>query len=313
MALTPDVLKANTVLSSLTEEQLAAISTLSVNDEATVINAKIGEHHGLIEKDVKEIAGVDKKQGEKSYEYLKRVLTTFKDSATGSKELQNKISDQEAKIADLESKIASGKGNEAILQKLKDAESKLGALQNQYESEKTNWEKEKSSFSQKITSIQVDTEFSKAVANLKFKAGYPESVQQTLLKAAKDGILSKYKPDWVETDGQKVMVFRDEKGEILRNKSNGLNPFTANELLNDQLKDVLDSGQKKTGAGTSETDSKTQSITVADISAAKTQVEADALIVKHLLQLGETRGSASFAEKQKKIREENSVAKLPLR
>ena len=314
MALTPEVLKANESLATLTDDQVAAIATLSVNDEATVINTKIGEHHGLIEKDVKEISGIDKQEGEKSYDYMKRVLGDYKSKSGGSKELQTKITAQETKIKDLEQKIADGKGNEAIAQKLKDAKGQLTQLQTQYDTDKQTWETEKTGFAEKITGIQVNSEFGKATAGLKFKAGYPEGVQKTLIDSAKAGVLGKYKPDWVEADGTKTMVFRDEKGEIVRNKANGLNPYTAQELISESLKEVLDPGKKTTGTGTGEPGKgDTDKIEVVDIAGAKTQVEADELITKHLLQIGETRGSASFAEKQKKIREENGIAKLPIR
>lgn len=314
MALTPEVIKANEALASLSDDQVAAIATLSVNDEATVINTKIGEHHGLIEKDVKEISGIDKKEGEKSYDYMKRVLGDYKSKAGGSKELQTEIDGYKNTIKDLEQKIADGKGNEAIAQKLKDAESNLAQLQTQYDTDKKAWETEKTGFNEKITGIQVNSEFGKATAGLKFKTGYPEGVQKTLINSAKAGILGQYKPDWVEADGERVMVFRDDKGEIVRNKANGLNPYTAQELISESLKEVLDPGKKTPGGGTGEPgkggDDK---IDVVDIANAKTQVEADELIVKHLLQIGETRGSASFAEKQKKIRQDNDIAKLPIR
>ena len=160
----------------------------------------------------------------------------------------------------------------------------------------------------------ITAQFEKAVSGLKFKAGYPEGVQRTLLKSTKDGILNQYKPDWVEVDGQKVMVFRDAKGEILRNKNNALNPYTAQELISEQLKEVLDLGKKTTGAGTEEPGKGgVDTIEIVDIAGAKTQVQADEIIVKYLMQNGETRGSASFAEKQKKLREENGVNKLPIR
>ena len=313
MALTPDVLKSNEVLSTLSEDQLSAITSLSVNDEKSVISTKIGEHHGLIERDVKEVSGIEKNQGEKSYEYMKRVLSSYKESSGNSSELQTKISDQEAKIQQLEKSISDGSTDTVTIQKLKDAEGKLSQLQNQYDTDKNTWETEKNSFTEKITGIQVNSEFNKATAGLKFKAGYPESVQKTLLNSTKDSILSKYKPDWVEADGSKVMVFRDDKGEIVRNRANGLNPYTASELIMDSLKEVVDSGKNTTGAGTGNTSKSDDSVGSADISGAKTQVEADQLIVKHLLQIGETRGSASFAEKQRKIRDQNNISKLPIR
>jgi uncharacterized coiled-coil protein SlyX len=314
MALTPETIKANESLATLTEAQIAAIATLSVNDEATVINTKIGEHHGLVERDVKEISGIDKQEGEKSYDYMKRVLSDFKKQTGGATELQGKIAAQEVTIRELTQKIADGKGNEVMAQQLKDAESKMAALQTQYQNDKTVWETEKKGYAEKITGIQVNSEFGKATSSLKFKAGYPEAVQKTLLDSAKSGILSKYTPDWVEADGTKTMVFRDAKGEIVRNRANGLNPYTAQELISESLKEVLDYGQKKQGTGTDDPGKQgADNVEIVDIVGAKTQVEADALIVKHLLQKGLTRGSAEFADQQKKIRTENSVEKLPMR
>jgi hypothetical protein len=312
MALTPDIIKANENLASLTAEQLSAIATLSANDEATVISTKTGEHHGRVEQDVKEIAGVDKNAGEKSYDYLKRVLGDFKERSTGTAAVQTKLDAELAKIAGLEQKILDGKGNEAVAQRLKDSESKLAALQGQYETEKTGWATERTGFADQITGIQVNSEIAKATAGLKFKASYPVSVQSTLLKAAKDTVLGSYKPDWVEENGVKVMVFRDDKGEVIRNKANGLNPYTSQELIAEQLKDVLETGKNQPGGGTGKPGGPDQ-VTISDLSGAKSQVDADSIIVKHLLQLGLTRGSAEFGNKQKELRQENNISKLPIR
>lgn len=314
MALTPDVIKANAELATLSDAQLTAIATLSVNDENQVINNKIGELHGHYDQDVKEVSGVDKNQGEKSYDYMKRVLGDFKSKVGGVTEFQTKITGYETEIANLKKQISEGKGDEVIRQQLKDAQTELATLKTQYDTDKTAWGTKEKEFSQQISGIQVDTQFEKATAGLKFKAGYPESVQKTLISSAKSAILGTYKPDWVEADGQKIMVFRDAKGEILRNKSNGLNPYTAQELISDQLKEVLDAGKKTTGTGTEEPGKGgVETIEIVDIAGAKTQVQADEIIVKYLMQQGETRGSASFAEKQKKLREDNGVNKLPIR
>lgn len=314
MALTPEVLKANADLATLSEAQLTAIATLSVNDENHVINTKIGELHGRYDEDVKAVTGIEKNQGEKSYDYVKRVLRDFKAKIGEATELQNKITGYETEIANLKQQISEGKGDEVIRQQLKDAQTELTTLKTQYDTDKQAWANKEKEFSQQITGLQVDTQFEKAVAGLKFKAGYPESVQKTLLSSAKSAILKKYKPDWVEAGGSRVMVFRDEKGEIVRNKANSLNPYTAQELISDQLKEVLDAGQKKAGTGTEEPGKGgVDTIEIVDIAGAKTQVQADEIIVKYLMQNGETRGSASFAEKQKKLREENGVNKLPIR
>lgn len=313
MALTPEVLKANEALSGLSDEQVAAITTLSVNDETTVINTKIGEHHGLLEKDVLEVSGVAKAEGEKSFDYMKRVLGGFKTSATGSETLKTEIETYKTKVSDLEKAIAEGQGDSVTAQKLKDAEANLTALQTQYETDKQSWTKKEEEFNGKITGIQVNSEFAKATGGLKFKAGYPESVQKTLIDSAKSGILAVNKPDWIDSDGTKIMVFRGPDGEILRNKGNALQPYTAAELISEKLKDVIDAGHKKPGTGTKNPEGQPDVIDLVEVSGAKTQVEADSIITKYLLQQGELRGTASFAEKQAEIREKNNVSKLPMR
>ena len=310
MALTAEVIKANADLANLTDAQLAAITTLSANEENQVINTKIGELHGRYDEDVKAVTGIEKNQGEKSYDYVKRVLADLKTKSAGAPDLQS----YENEIATLKSQIANGKGDEAIRQQLKDAQAELATLKTQYEVDKQNWGNKEKEYADKITGIEIDSNFEKATAGLKFRAGYPESVQRTLLSSAKSAILGAYKPDWVEADGQRIMVFRDKNGEILRNKSNSLNPYTADELISEQLKEVLDNGRIITGAGTQgQGNGQSGSAEVFNIAGAKTQVEADEIIVKYLMQIGETRGSGSFAEKQKKLRQENGVDKLPIR
>ena len=310
MALTKEIIKSDKVLDSLTDEQINAITTLSTNDESIVINTKIGEQHGRLEQDILEVSGIEKQEGEKDHKYLKRVLGSLKEKETSYNELQNQFNAQKSKIETLESKIAEGKGNEQLVQKLQDAEGKLTALQTQYDQDKQVWKDKETENNNKL----IDSEFNRQASKLKFKSDYPESVQKILINSAKSNILKNNKPDWIETGSDKDLVFRDEKGEIVRNKSNKFNPYTVEDLLVENLKDVLDFGQKKKGAGTENPgSSKTDEIQITDISIAKSQMEADKLIVKHLMQLGEIRGTSSFADKQKKIREENNVHKLPLR
>lgn len=314
MALTPEVIKANEALASLTDEQLSAITTLSVNDENQVINTKIGELHGRYDSDVKEVTGVEKAQGEKTYDYVKRVLGDFKTKAGSTTELSTKVDAYKNEIATLKTQISEGKGDDAVRKQLRDAQTELETLRGQYTTDKDSWATKETEFTNKLTQIQVDSQFEKATAGLKFKAGYPESVQKTLLDSAKSKLINTYKPDWVEADGSKTMVFRDAKGEILRNKSNSLNPYTAKELISEQLKEVIDLGQNKKGAGTDNPPKGgNDTVEIVDIAGAKTQVEADEIITKYLMQVGETRGSGSFADRQKKLRSENGVDKLPIR
>lgn len=302
MALTLDILKANTVLASLTEEQLNSIVTLSSNDESTVLGTKIGELHGSYDKDVKDVTGIEKKQGEKSYDYVKRVLGDYK----------GKLTTLEATKVDLEKKISDGATDPALKQKLADTEKSLSDMKALYDSDKTKFDTEKQAYEAKIKEVHVEHAFGTALSGVKFKAAIPESVHGTLVNNAKAEILSKYKADFVEANGSKVLVFRDDKGNIVANPQNKLEPFTAKELmLASSLKDVLDFGIEQPGAGTGKSAAGQSSIV--DISSAKSQVEADELISTQLLAQGLTRGSAEFAAKQLEVRKENSVDKLPLR
>ena len=311
MALTQETIKANEVLSSLTDDQISAISTLSANDEDLVMKDRIGKLHGDYDKDINGITGIEKLPGEKTYDYNKRVLNQYKSTIESSNQKLGEINKFKDKVSELEGLIASGKGSEAIAQKLKDTEGKLSQLQSQYDSDKKNWEDEKSKFSREITKIQVDTQFEKATSSLKFKAGYSQKAQNSLIEDAKRTILSTANPDWTEENGKKVMVFRNEKGEILRNKNNMLNPYTIEELISEQLKDELDKGKQTSGAGTIPSNESTSDIV--DLAGANTQVLADKIITKHLMQIGLVRGTKECAEKQSKLRTENGVDKLPMR
>lgn len=313
MALTEEVLKQNADLAVLTPEQIAAITTLSTNDENTVIGKRIGELHGQYDTDVIAVTGLQKNQGEKSYDFVKRVLGEFKTKADSAETIKGQLGTLTTEIEGYKAQIAAGKGNEVIAQQLKDAQKKASDVQLLYDTEKANWETEKSTYSTEINNVKLETEFGKATSALKFKAVYPETVQKTLMDAARNTILSTTKQDWIDgADNKKVLVFRDKEGNILNNPENKLNPFTATELMTKQLKDVLDFGRKQPGTGTGEPTGH-EIVEISDITSAKTQVEADDVIQKYLLTKGMLRGTAEFADEQAKIRKENGVAKLPVR
>jgi hypothetical protein len=315
MALTNEVLKANEALSGLTDDQLAAVVQLSTNDEDTVIGTKVGEIHGQYDKDILEISGVAKNQNEKTYDYNKRILGDLKTSGGAATTLKTTITKHEATIADLTKKMADGKGNEVMKQKLQDTVDELATTKGQYKTDKDAWDVERTSFATKTTAFKVDSAYGQAISGLKFKADYPANVQKTLLDSAKSTILAQYKTDFIDDGaGSKTLVFRDDDGKIMRTKSNGLNPTTFAELIQTNLGEVLDAGKKAAGGGgkaPGEKDDKT--IVDVDISSAKSQVQADELIVKQLMALGYTRGTEAFSEQKSKIWKENNIGKLPMK
>lgn len=310
MALTEALLKANTSLAGLSDEQIASIVELSRNDENTVIGTKVGEIHGQYDNDVLSVTGVQKQQGEKSYAYVKRVLEDYKQKASSTDALNQKISTLQTEIEGYKKTIAEGKGNEAVAQQLRDSQKQLADMKTLYDTDKKSWEDKYSTLNTQYQQSLIDGEFGKALQGMKFKSAYPENVQKILIDSAKRSILSTAKPDWVEENGTRKLVFRDASGNIMTNSENKLNPYTPGELLARELKDVLDTGRKATGTGTEPR--KNNNTTALDLTGATTQVQADEIIEKHLLSLGYTRGSREFADESMKLRKENGVDKLPI-
>lgn len=313
MALTAAILRANADLAALSDEQLSIIEELSKNDENTVIGARIGELHGQYDNDVLSVTGIAKNQGEKTYDYVKRVLGDYKQKAAGAEALNTQITELKTQIEGYKKTIAEGKGNEAVAQQLKDAQKQLADTQALFETKNKEWQEKYDSLNSQYQQSLIDAEFSKALQGMKFKSIYPESVQKTLIESAKRTVLSTAKPDWVEENGARKLVFRDAAGNIMTNQENRLNPFTPGELLQRELKDVLDTGRQQRGTGTQGNQGGSGgSGGSLDLTGITNQVDADNAISKHLMGLGYTRGSKEFSEEALKIRQENGVDKLPI-
>lgn len=314
--LTIEMLRQSSALTGLTDDQLNAIAEMSRNDENTVIGTKIGALHGQYDADILGITGIKKKDGEKSYDYAKRVLSEYKTKAESVKTIQTQLTAAQAQVAELQSKLEKGAGDETLKQQLKDAKAQVTQLQTQLQTKETEFNTKKAEFDKTIKDTHVDYAFQAATAGLKFKSGITEPIQKTLLNAAKAEVLAKGAPDFIE-DGQggKKLVIRGADGNILNNPKNNLNPYTMQELVMEtSLKDVIDTGRQQTGGGTGGFGSGSGGTGgTLDLSGIKSQVEADKAIEAHLLANGLTRDSQEFADQSMQLRTENNVASLPIR
>ena len=314
--LTIELLRQNSALTGLTETQLEAIQEMSRNDENTVLGAKIGALHGQYDTDILEATKIAKNQGEKSYDYLKRVLGEYKSQIAGASTWQKQLQEAQAEVARLTKKIEDGEGDTALRQQLKDAKNQVSQLQAQLQTKETELTTAKETYDKQVKGVHIDYLFGQAVSGLKFKAGIPESVQKVLLESAKAEILAKGTPDFIDNEkGGKTLILRDVNGVILNNPQNNLNPYTIQELvMTTSLKDAIDTGKQQPGGGTKPvTTVTTKTGAFIDFSGARTQVEADKLIEAHLLANGITRDSAEFAEQSLALRNENNISELPLR
>lgn len=310
------MLQQNTQLSGLTVEQFNAIAEMSRNDENTVIGTKIGALHGQYDNDILSITGVAKNSGEKSYDYLKRVLKANKADLDTLTTVKQELTTAKAKVTNLEKKIAEGAQDETLKQQLKDAKQQVTQLQNQLTTKQQEFDTEKQKLQTQLQATHVDYAFAAATNGLKFKSGITEGIQKTLLNAAKAEVLQRGTPEFQQnTDGTQKLVFRGADGNVLNNPKNNLNPYTFEELIMEtSIKDVIDTGRQQSGGGTGPLGKHgSGGASALDLSGMKTQIEADKAIETYLLSNGITRDSVEFAEQSMQLRNENNVASLPIR
>jgi hypothetical protein len=314
MALTAETIKSNEGLAGLTETQIAAIETLSVNDEERVVGQRIGRLHQQYDKDIFEITGIEKASDtEKSYEYNKRVLSGYKDQVEGAPAQAKQVADLKAKVVAFEKQIAEGSTDKALIQKLKDAEGKITQISGELTTSRANLLEKDEAFKGQLMGLKVNGAFDVASKGLKFKEAYAKEDQNTLLEAAKMKILAVNKPDVIEENGKEVLVFRDAQGEILRTKENGLNITTMTELLKASLTTSLTDEVNQSGAGSKKPTDGSVQPSIIELSSAKTQVVADEIIMTHLMSQGVLRGSTAFTEQQQELRSKNKIQDLPVK
>lgn len=295
-----ETLIANEALKGLTDEQITAITTLSENDEATVLGTKFGEVYRQMDTTIEKATGVKRNGDEKTYLYLERA----------AKEYAGKYADYDTlktKVTDLEAKIAKG-GDEALKAELENTKKELASTKTQFASLKTTFDTEKANYAKALTDYKIENEIARAMEGIKLKAGYNEAVLATLKAQAIANIKAK-NPSFEERDGRERLIFHDENGTPLNNAENALNPFTAMELLTKEFEsmDILDKKLAK-GAGGKQT----TIVGNGSHLGATTKVEADEIITKMLFDRGIAKSDPRFQVEHDKLWEDNAIDELPL-
>ena len=315
--LTKELLKANAELNGLSDEQLSVIENLSKNDEDRVIGMRIGEVYRQEDETIKNLTGIDRLGDEKTYVYRERVLKDLTSKVKATDELTKQVADLNKEKARLEKVIADGEGDGETKKALQQAQRDLASITKQFTDLKTEYDGAKSKFDAELLGIRIDNELALATKGFKFKDGLPEAVTRVVL----DQAVAKIKgmnPEFEEDGkGGKRLIFKDEAGARLLNKEHHLDPYTANELIANELKamGVLDEGRRQTGAGTNTPTGdrgKGGGYSV-DVAGSKTQVEAYEAITQTLLAQGMTKGSAAFEKAMTESWEANNVQSLPER
>lgn len=314
MAITKELIQANAAISNLSDEQINAIVTLSQNDENAVIAKKTGEIYGGLDADILAASGIAKNGTEKTFDYAKRVIGQIKSSADGVTGLNAQIESLTKEKARLEKVIADGGADAETRKALKQAQTDLASVTKSYTDLKAEFDVEKGNHAKQIFGMKMDGEFANATAGLKYKADLPQTVVDVIRKQAIDKVKGMF-PGYVDdgNGGQKLIFKASENGEILRNPENGLNPYTAAELVAKELTTmgVLETGRQQQGAGASVQHQPGATGSV-DISGARTQNEAYEIIAKALMTQGKTVGSQAFDDAMQQAWKDNNVKALPI-
>jgi len=283
----------------------------SIKDGATnVFQKKTGDLKGLFDKDVLDMSGIKKNQGEKTFEYIKRA---FQDSRIDTSALEKQITDLKSERDKL---ISDGSGDQQLKTKISELEQKLLDSTNlvtdwksKYEtSEKTLFDKGIELRKSKVRSMMYGDD------SISFNETIPESLRKMTVKTIDEEILSIETDEIDDGKGNKLTVFRRD-GQILRNPEDNLNPYSAKSLRKQKLKEAGLLAEKRTaqGTGTTRTTTTTTIANDLDLSNVKTRVEATKEINNFLMAKGFERNSTEFMTEQTKIYSENKVSELPLR
>lgn len=295
--ITKEVLISN--VEGLTEEQAKPILEM--------IGNRIGEIHGQYDQDISSVTGQQKPQGVKTYTWLKDVLSEYKNKKP-DESLQSELEKIKSERAELQKKLEAGLKDDSALdgykQQINDYKTQVEQLQAKIEEDKTTYQKE-------LDKTKFLNEVNKVRGQLKFKPEIPESIRETVIDSTVQRLMQLQRDQIDDGKGGQMTVFRDETGKVLRNPENKLDPYSISDLLKKELKDVIDTGRKQSGAGTKPSEGGSQN-GVINLDA-KTQVEADKQIREHLLQKGIAVTDPKHAQQAQELRKELKVADLPTR
>ena len=312
--ITKEMLTADTVLGSLTEEQMNAICTLSKNDEDAVIGGRFREVYNQLDETIARETGIARNGDEKTYNYLERAAKALAAKANSVEGLNVRINELTRERDKFKKAVEEGAADEQLKKQLAQAQADLDNVRKQYDTLKTETDTMKVQHAQELMGLQVDNEIRSAMGGIKFKAEFPQAVTDTIVNQAIAKIKG-MKPEFIDDGkGGKVLVFKGDDDAIMRNPDNHLNPFTAGELITKELKamGIVDEGRKAAGGGTEPAGGAGGGGAVVDITMARTQTEAQEIIARTLMQQGLVNGSDEFQAKMDEAWRENNVASLPI-
>jgi len=265
-----------------TEHQEFLNNIRDTEDFKKAIDVRSKEMYGELDSNILEVLGEQKPHGEKTSDFVKRQFQSLKHSAEEIRQ----------KNAELEQAIADKTGDKA----LDLAKSELESMKRKHQTAMDEWKAKFTDLEQSGVQMRILNEFDRAMTGMKFKDAtiIPEDVRNAMINNAKNEIAKSAS----YVDGK--LVFLDSEGNIMRDEN--LNVLTAQTVLAEKLKSIIDPGRKQPGVDLKDEDGKeVKAITMPD--SVKTNVD----LGDHLLALGYKRNSAEYLELYAKYRDKVKV------
>lgn len=287
-----DIIKGVLKVEKVTVRSEAEETAFVTNLETTTISKKTKEHAEALEKDVKELTGIEKKDDqEKYYDYFKRAVTEKLGSV-------KKIEDE------LELLKKSHTPSEADKKRITQLEDELTKLKTETTTKLQAKEKE-------VLDLKVGGEIEVAMA--KVRATYKQDIPADIIKVVEDNLRAELIANAKYQDDGVLTIIGSDKNVILDPAT--YKPQNVENIITERLKSVIDEGKKQTGAGSGEgTQGKNQQAQgasgkaftrlTATPASAKTKVQ----LSTHMLTLGYLQDSKEYQEDYDKF-----AATLPLR
>ena len=294
MALTREIIEKN--LSGLTDEQYNAIVTMSQNDEENYMRTRTREIYNEMDETISTALGIPRNGAEKTYTYLERAAKEFAGKYADYDAIKGQVSELTKANAALQKTIEEGVADKELSSKYEVAVKDLANARKAYGQLKADFDAQKAEHEKALVSMRVDSALEAAAGSLKIRKDVNPQLAQFAVKSALDTV--------------KVLVFYNEDGSRRNNPEKALAPFTASELIAEQLKSLGVLEEAAPGLGTGGRSPQGPTPTALG---ARTRVEADEAIEKELSARGIVRGTDKWDSEFHRLRTEYKVSELPLK
>jgi len=274
---------------STIEEHESFLSNLKDTDIfREQINGRVSEIHQHYDDDFFALTGKRKAQDEKTYDFIKKEV----------KALQTNAEELVTKRDELQKAVDDKSGSETI-ELLK---GQVETLKKKYDTYKDESDLKYGELEKSGVQMRILNEFDRAMTGMKFKdaAIIPEDVRKAMINNAKTELAKQ--ADYV--DGK--LVFRDSEKKIMYNDQAVL--ITAEDILTEKLKSVIDQGRKSTGVDIEDEITKDDDGKIVVNITLPESVKTNVDLTTYLMSLGMKRDSdeyraayAKFIDKVKRI------------